>query len=460
MMKHSGANIYEHKGNRLKRLCVLCAFLALYMSTVLWAIPVKDAYACASCKSVVEKKSGKEWGDDDDDLEENATTPRIKRRILSEFTAQKIWIVNLLWEDHLLPAMMLMSEQISAVAMQQMEIIGSFLDAKNQMDAQKQLRIMNTQLHKTFQPSDGVCQFGTTIRSLAASEQKGEHAAFVLSQYGQDRALGQRSSMSAAGPVLDKKTRLENFKEKYCDLNDNMDGLSYLCDNGSGDAGRRNKDIDFARVFDWPWTLNVDFTNAALTEDEEDLFALTRTLYGYDVPIRMPPQTLGNSPNLQINLMQQVYQDVRAIAAKRSVAQNSFNAITALKAEGTPGSREYLLTILQELGLNPLDARELLVADKTKNIPPSYYAQMEVLTKKAYQSPNFYTNLYDTPANVERKGVAMQAINLIQNFDVYKSYLRREANASIILELAVDKLQEEIEGEINNQSRTGRGTTQ
>ena len=84
---------------------------------------------------------------------------------------------------------------------------------------------------------------------------------------------------------------------------------------------------------------------------------------------------------------------------------------------------------------------------------------MEVLTKKIYQNPDFYTNLYDKPANVERKGVALQAIGLMQKFDLFKSYLRNEASLSILLELAVMDLQEEVENEINQAHSGGTPAT-
>ena len=98
--------------------------------------------------------------------------------------------------------------------------------------------------------------------------------------------------------------------------------------------------------------------------------------------------------------------------------------------------------ILTELGVPATEALDMLGEN------PSYYAQMEILTKKIYQNPDFYTNLYDTPANVERKTVALQAIKLIQKFDMLKSYLRGEATVSVLLELAVVNLQNEIEDQI------------
>ena len=86
---------------------------------------------------------------------------------------------------------------------------------------------------------------------------------------------------------------------------------------------------------------------------------------------------------------------------------------------------------------------------------PSYYAQMEMLTKKIYQNPNFYTNLYDKPANVARKNAAMHAIGLMQKFDLFNSYLRTEASLSVILELAVVELQREVENEIGPATAEG-----
>ena len=44
---------------------------------------------------------------------------------------------------------------------------------------------------------------------------------------------------------------------------------------------------------------------------------------------------------------------------------------------------------------------------------PSYYAQLKFIAKRIYQRPEFFIDLYDTPANVERKKVALQAINSI-----------------------------------------------
>ena len=151
------------------------------------------------------------------------------------------------------------------------------------------------------------------------------------------------------------------------------------------------------------------------------------------------------------NRTAEAYMELRSTVAKSSVAENSFNAILALKSEGTNGAYSFLEAYLEELGVDDADG-DGNVSDEIQDMlgqNPSYYAQMEILTKKAYQSAKFYTNLYDKPANVKRKEVAMQAIGLIQKFDLLKSYLRTESSLSVLLELSVSKIQDEVEDAIS-----------
>ena len=42
----------------------------------------------------------------------------------------------------------------------------------------------------------------------------------------------------------------------------------------------------------------------------------------------------------------------------------------------------------------------------------------------------------------------MQAIGLMQKFDLFKSYLRNEANLSVLLELGVVDLQDKVENSL------------
>ena len=204
----------------------------------------------------------------------------------------------------------------------------------------------------------------------------------------------------------------------------------------------RNKDVNFTQVIDRAATLDVDFYTGApapaLSEDETDIFALGNNLYSHDIMYRVPEATLKIREN-QDELL-----DMRSIVAKRSVAENSFNTIVGLKAQGTAESTTltlpYISLIWEALGVTDAAALENYLGER-----PSYDAQMEVLTKRMYQQPEFFTTLYDEPANVDRKGVALQAIGLMQQFDTWNSHLRTEAMLSVLLELELMAMQERID---------------
>jgi len=406
----------------------------------------KAGAACCSCAATVAATDIPLWF-----MPPGGTVPLIDNHVTQEFIALRSWIVSILWEDNILPAMMLMAEQLTAVAMQQVEIIGAFLDAKHQLESQRLFQQLQARAHKEYHPSVGMCEFGSTTKSLAASERRAEYNAVLMSQRSLDRQLGNANTSAMYGNDLDKRSRLEQFKTVYCDPRDNNNGLGLMCKGmvdpppgSDAERGRYNRDIDYTRTIDSPWTLNVDFTNATKTDHEEDVFALAANLYAHHVFARPPASLLEVDPTTDgMTDMQKKYSNMRSIIAKRSVAENSFNAITSMKSEGTAGSKDFMAALLEELGINPEDATALLGEN------PSYYAQMEVLTKKIYQNPDFYTNLYDKPVNVARKGVSLQAIGLMQKFDMFKSYLRSEASLSVLLELAVMDLQTEVENEIN-----------
>lgn len=438
--------------------------LKIFMLTLL-AMVILSPSARAQCTLCINCGAGTSY--DEWFTTGSGTQDVVENHLDAEFNAQELWTINVFFEDNVLPAMMLMAEQLTVVAMNQVNIFGQFMDAKHQMESQRLLQTLQARAHKDYHPSIGMCEFGTVARSLAASERKGEVAALVMSQRSQDRQLGSTYTSTMYGLGLDKESRLAQYRDTYCDPWDQNNAMWLLCRGTASPGGntgsaeqraRFNKDIDFARTVDSEWTLNVDFTNTTLQNEEEDVLALASYLYAHDVFVRVPPAMLeaptDGRPGSQMTDMQEAYMDMRSIVAKRSVAENSYNAIVGMKVAGTEGSREYLAEMLRELGITNDEDLNHYLGDPAAEGNPSYYAQMEILTKKLYQNPDFYTNLYDKPANVARKKVAMQAIGLMQKFDMFKSYLRSEASLSVLLELAVMDLQDDIENDISEISNT------
>lgn len=366
----------------------------------------------------------------------------IKNQISTEIQQQNSWMFMVLWHEHILRALMMMAEQLTAMGMLQVETIGTFLDAKHQLETQRLFQQMTAKAHKDYHPSEGMCTFGTTVRSLAASERKSN-----LAQLGIAQRMMQRQALS--GDVLsresvdsDIRSRLRTYISNYCDQADNANGLGRLCRSNVPAPEKRNIDVDYTRNIESRLTLDLDFLpggNQDPSPDERDVFALSANLYAHNVPPRIAPELLGTRDGKIRQDAVERYMDLRSVFAQRSVAENSFSAITALRAAGTPESAPYTKAILKELGVSSDAEINQLLGNN-----PSYFAQMEVLTKKIYQNPLFYTELYDKPANIERKGAALQAIALMQDRDFYNSLLRSEAVLSVLLETMLETEQERV----------------
>lgn len=352
--------------------------------------------------------------------------------ISDKFVQHRSWMMDTFFTAEVLPALMMFTEQMSAVGMQQVFIFGTFLDAKQQLETQRLFQKLQFEAQRDYQPSEDFCWFGTGVRSMGASEQLGKINAASLSARQLKRHLGTQNTAGSESRDQEKANRWDQFVTDYCDPDDNNrimgtagTGLQLVC---AGNGNRANNDIDFARMIDEPRTIDVGFTDAALTANEEDIMALGNNLYGHDVLTRE-----ADNEYLRNAEYQHLYLALRSVAAKRSVAENSYNAIVGLKSSGSDGmegasrTREFLGAIIQELGV-PVAEISPLIGEK-----PSYYAQLEILAKKIYQNPDFFAGLYDSPANVERKSVALKAVELMLDRAIYESQIRQEMATSVLL---------------------------
>ncbi len=353
--------------------------------------------------------------------------------IKQEFIFHQSWLTNTLFKQHILRAMMMMTEQLSAIAFQQVQIGGTFWDAKEQLETQRLTQELEYEAHKDYQPSEDFCYFGTNIRSMHGSNAASEYTQSALNERNIKRHLGNKKTTSAGSISEENVERWKNFTALYCDPADNNmsvflknGGLKPACNSGASDKQRINADVDYTRTIDNPRTINANFTKDDPGKEGVDILALINNLYGH-TPITRQIHYLDQKG------MKEKYMGLRAITAKRNVAQNSMNAIIAMKTSGTdqttgaPQTAKFMGKLLENLGI-PANETQLMLG---KN--PSYYAQLETLSKRIAQSPEFYSNLYDKPANVTRKGVAIKALDLMIEREMYKSQLRREMLISVLL---------------------------
>lgn len=381
-----------------------------------------------------------------------------------ELTEYERWLVQDWLAGYLIPSMMAMAEELTAVAMHQTVIIGSFFDAKLELETHRLLQEFHAQAHKDYHPSEGVCVFATNVSGLAMTQRRLDLNQSILSTRASNRHLGIENDGGAASVKSDlgqeitsyitnteyRSGRLRQFQDEYCDPRDNNERFQFLCGNGGAgatDVTRRNNDMDYYELIASQKTVPIDairepaVTTNADREYRFDYIALAKNLYGHKVPFRPTASDFEVPDGFEIlgdyeDHPFKNYVFLRAMLAKRSVAENSFHAQTALKAQGDSSAATYMSLILGELGMDGDAVSEFMRGG------PSYYAQMEILTKKIYQNPDFYIDLYDKPANVKRKNVALKAIGLMQDWDTLEVELRTELLASMLLELSIIEKQD------------------
>lgn len=335
------------------------------------------------------------------------------------------------------------SKTLSSMASHATQIIGRFFDGQNQANTELEFQRLTAHAHKDYQPSDLMCSFGTFTRSVARSEHKSQANAQLFNQLLTNNMTGNINSSAARGATIDQNIRIAYFKRAYCNISDNNNQLSSMCRDDAGDIGaqdqnRVNADIDYTRTIDVPLTLDMDITNDLeagtaeldLSDTFYDVYMMARHLY-WPEPIDWPNTNIAEQKKY-------VIQELRSLMSMNSVAQNSFTNFVADKTQssseiGADGGWNFMKAMMKSFNLSDDDIHQQL------GDYPSYYAQMDVLTKSIYQTPDFYTNLYDTPTNVQRVSATLDALALMQMREQFDASMRQEMLLSTLLERRLRK---------------------
>jgi hypothetical protein len=300
-------------------------------------------------------------------------------------------------------------------------VMGAFLDVRDTLDTLRSLQMSTVRTLRNYTTSDAVCRFGTLTRSVALADDTAKKNQLAFSKYLMDRGT-QKSGTIYGDPGLGVVAAVNNFKGKYCSVVDNNNFLEGYCKAATATPDLLyNRDVDFTRVFDVPLTLDADFSDSAVTNDKQSVMAL------FDNLSKIPTIMGSGSNAFDPRSNSGATQDIRSLQAMKTVTANSFAALVGEKSKSSAQASSYMKEMIQQLGLNATEAQKLLGAN------PSYFAQMEVLTKKLFQNPAFYANLYDSEANIDRQRVAMKAIELQQDRDFLESLRRREMLLSVLL---------------------------
>lgn len=334
-------------------------------------------------------------------------------------------------QEYWVRALQEMANQLSHVMIQQVQMIGVLLDAKNQLEVQRLFGEGRARSQREYQPSQQVCVFGTLARITAPSRFNVSANTNALNTILQKRELLNAYVSSAWGPFADIQSRQEKFTRLYCDNNDNNGVMPAPEFCNSGASTRKNLDINYTTLIDRTQTLDINFTDNVATPVEEDVLALAKNLYSHQTFTAIPERSLGPWGSLEVLM------NMRNITAIRGVARNSFATIAGMKAQSQVAGPPQLRQAMVNLGVPEAQIDALIGAN------PSYFAQMDIMTQKVFQNPSFFSNLYESPANVARTGVVMQAVRLTSDQDKLEAALRREMLLSLWLEMRLREKQRE-----------------
>lgn len=357
---------------------------------------------------------------------------------LDEFMESLLIIPELEWVDDLSD----MTRQMTAVAMVATGMVGTFFDASHQLYIQSLIDLEHVRARRAYQPSTALCTFGTLRSGLPSSEARGEINASVLA-----RSALQRDSLHISRvpsePAKELSARLASFRTRYCNEDymagalakqDSIDGICVE----SVNMDSIGKDINYTNTIDQPLTLDFNLTDTSVSEDEQDVRALMTNLFSYNLMPQIGDKI--NKPSNYDNIL-----DFRSIWAGRSLARSTFVHIVGQKSSGTGVSDSYIKDIARSMGFtdNNDDILRLLGEN------PSYEAQMEFLTKKIYQSPNFIASLIDTPENIRRQSTAILSSKLMLDRDIAKALQKRELLISAILNELLKVEENELSKKLN-----------
>lgn len=339
-----------------------------------------------------------------------------------------------MYTDRILPVLTDFVAQMDSFMTAETASIGSFFDGQNHVQNQTALNRLKAKSHSAYNPDSDLCVFGTQAKALASSDSLAQYTRRILAAKSMDKDFYPLNTEDFSVPGIsgtDYNARRKKFETVYCSQYDNGARLGDWCI-AAEDTARQNSDIAYSRVLHGKQSLELDFFNATSEPDEEDVLALMNNLYAAEDLPRMSMEKLsGAQPERLL--------DLRALAAKRNVARASYSSLAGMKARGSGSSADYMYRFYQHMGIaNPQEFEAMA------GVEPSYYSQMDMLSKKIYQTPGFHTNLITNPENIKRQRASMQSVELMQQRDIFESVLRSEMLMSQLVELKLRKPQNKV----------------
>lgn len=343
-----------------------------------------------------------------------------------------------------------MAEQFSNLMMEQIAAAGTFLDAKQQLEIQRWMAAEQAEAHRDYHPARQVCYYATFVQDFTGLSRVSDMNAEAINSYMFDREVGPavepstntaKGTAAPAGMEQDRYTRVKQLSSLYCHPDSNgKNGLDEMC--SAVNASRVNHDINYSAL-ESRKSLDLDFEDATSTADESDLLAMSKHLFSHDLMDRMDRQDVYDENVLKDREGMDNILDFRSIVAMRGPLRDSFAQVMAMKGMTDDSMAEgYIEEYLKNMGVDSEGIKEII------GTHPSEMSLLYVMMNVMYQNPHFYTELYESEANIERVRASMQAIANLGGRHDFEATLRREMVMSMRLETRLREIQTKVNAKI------------
>ncbi len=355
----------------------------------------------------------------------SGTEQHIKTKFYNERDDLEDWMYHD-FADMIIEALQQKSQQLTVSDQNATTSRASRTDAEIANDAAQETAEDQAEVATEMAPRTNLCVATGATVELASSEEGGQRtqaaAAEATTRYHSYGGGG----AAPRGEGWEKQERLKSCKDTYCNPDDFRGAVGVALGITAGGNRRVDNDIDVNRTLIEPLTLDIMPGNTSDSSSPafRDIMEMSKNLYGNEMFYDLTPQRLDRD-----------LFDIRQIQAKRNVLLESFMAQVGLKSKGLNPVSAQTTAVFERLGLPD----EVIQRDLKGQ--PSYYALMDVVTRKLYQDADYYVQLVDDPAANDRIMASGKAFQNMLSRDMAATLQRQEILYSMLLELKTLKAQ-------------------
>ncbi len=337
----------------------------------------------------------------------------IKQYVRDFFTdVRNDYFLEELVNDFVAPALKKKTQQISQNDQQESNAQGAIVDATLANEQAIDVGVTQAETAIDYAAHPFIGQMATYARGLALSSERMRQSQLLRGDAGTAELLAASGTLTAKGGGAVEDWRLKNLKDIYIDP-DQQGGYLRKLVQGSD---RVNRDLDVARSLLGRQTLDINFEDTTLTDDERDFLALKENLASSTAMDTSRMRDLAANDAMLTDVP-----ELLSMTARRSIIDRTINTMAGMRARGSDVSAPEMQALLRQLGYGD-DAPEM----KDVAGQASYEAHMDILTRRVFQNPNMYVNLIANPVALRRILVAQNAVRNMQQFDMYATTTRSE----------------------------------